>query len=503
MLKFRKIIAKYNENTLVFFLLLFATAVRLRNLSAPIYGSYTWRNTQTAWGIRSVANGVISPFAVELPVLGPPWIIPFEFPLFQLIAGVIARFTGLSVEVSGRLTSITFFISTAIVFYLISKYFFNQLISLLLLLIFLFNAHNLEYGSAVLIEYCAMFFSLSAFLFGLKYLSLFKPNYLILFYIFASIGALVKITTSVIWTLLGSIVLLFIQRSKLRDSLYLLGAGLLSIIPSLAWNYWADEQKSKSNFTYWLTSKNLRTWNFGTIRQRLNIFEWEKSVQQIFLPSVVGSSIVAFLLVVLAILFSKYPRRPVAFLALFSSGPIVFTNLYFVHDYYWTAVIPAFLIVLGFGLNALSNPEVVIAKSVALRIRLFQVIGVMGLVTASCLTPAGNIHFRVFIKEGLIESSTAVDTIKIHTQSSDRIIIIGEDWNPEILYYSNRKGLMVPSSFDPESFIDKDELGTIYKYIFWTMDELIQIKDAQKVVGDIPLVRITRNFFRIEPNLTN
>jgi len=170
--RFREIKAKYNENALVFFLLLFATAVRLRNLSAPISGSYTWRNTQTAWGIRSVANGAISPFAVELPVLGPPWKIPFEFPLFQLIAGVLARSTGLSVEVSGRLTSITFFISTAVVFYLISKYFFNQFISLLLLLIFLFNAHNLEYGSAVSIEYCAMFFSLSAFLFGLKYLSL-------------------------------------------------------------------------------------------------------------------------------------------------------------------------------------------------------------------------------------------------------------------------------------------------------------------------------------------
>ena len=107
-------------------LLIPAFVIRLRNLNSPLTGSYTFRNTQTAWGIRSVAEGVLSPFSVETPVLGPPWRIPFEFPLFQIIAGLFSRLTGLSVEVSGRLTALTFFITSAVFFYLILKKFFDQ-----------------------------------------------------------------------------------------------------------------------------------------------------------------------------------------------------------------------------------------------------------------------------------------------------------------------------------------------------------------------------------------
>ena len=107
------------EQLILTSLLVAAILVRFRNLETPISGSYTFRNTQTAWGIRSVANGALSPFSIETPVLGPPWKIPFEFPLYQMIAGLLSRVTGYSTVLSGRLTSLTFFIMAGVIFYCI------------------------------------------------------------------------------------------------------------------------------------------------------------------------------------------------------------------------------------------------------------------------------------------------------------------------------------------------------------------------------------------------
>ena len=43
------------------------------------------------------------------PVLGPPWSIPFEFPLYQWLAGGFHALTGYPLDQSGRLVSLVFF----------------------------------------------------------------------------------------------------------------------------------------------------------------------------------------------------------------------------------------------------------------------------------------------------------------------------------------------------------------------------------------------------------
>jgi hypothetical protein len=217
---------KTNEKLIVIGLLILAVLVRLRNLDSVISGSHTFRKTQTAWGIRSVANGVVSPFSVETPVLGAPWKIPFEFPLYQIIAGLFSRLTGMTNEASGRIVSIFFFVSTAIIFYMICRKFFEVATSIGTLVVFLFNSHNLEYGSSILIEYCALFFGLSAFLFAYRYLQTQNPRCLLYFSAAASLAALVKITTSIIWVFIGVIALIFIQKMKQKNrDLYSFGCN--------------------------------------------------------------------------------------------------------------------------------------------------------------------------------------------------------------------------------------------------------------------------------------
>ncbi len=494
---------KFREKITIVALLLLAVLARLRNLDSPISGSYTFRTTQTAWGIRSVADGALSPFSIQTPVLGAPWKIPFEFPFFQIVAGLFSRSTGFSVEASGRVISIAFFILTAIIFYIICRKYFEFITSSTVLIIFLFNSHNLEYGSSVLIEYCALFFALLAFLLAYNYFESHDSKFLVYFFPAASLAALVKITTSMIWVLIGVIVLAIIEKQKFKSSLLLFITAVVAHVPAYLWTRWADHQKASSPMTEWLTSKNLQEWNFGTLKQRIFYFDWQRTLGNIFFPSVIGGTFLALGLLILAVSFGKHRRASFCFLVLFVSGPMIFTNLYFVHDYYWTAVLPAFLFIVGAGLEVLPTAWIERGNPSNKQSNIFQVCVAVAIVVASWFSPYGMRHFDVFAKEGSISYSDddiaiAVEILTKHTSSDDNIIIVGADWNPQILYFSDRKGLMIPNGWDPETTLKQIDSIAPYRYIYFYSDALVDISFAQSVIGASRLEAISNNLFRIE-----
>lgn len=481
--------------------LLLAFALRLRNLDSPISGSYTFRNTQTAWGIRSVVEGHLSPFSIETPVLGPPWRIPFEFPLFQLFAGVFARFSGMSIEASGRLSSLLFFIATTAVLYIICRAYLSFPVSLAVVGLVLFCSHNLEYGSSVLIEYCALFFSLVAFFFARRFLFVSRKSTLFLFVVASATAGLVKITTSFVWVVVGSIALVIIERPSIRKSRTLIGLAILSHVPAVFWTRWADAEKSKSPMTKWLTSENLRTWNFGTFRQRLYYFDWHRAVSVEFLPSVVGLTSAAIALALVGLILGKNLRLSSAFTLILASGPLVFTNLYFVHDYYWTAVLPALAVLIGIGIEVLGQ---LIASRVDVskrRVGVMQVSVALVLACASWFSPYGARHFEVFAKPGSLTSfdgdvQTAVETIRKYTTPGDNIVVIGADWNPRILYFSDRKGLMLPNGFDPSAIRNSRDLGTLYKFAYFYVDHDVDSDTLRSIFGDVVIEHVENGLYR-------
>jgi hypothetical protein len=494
--------ASFNERAVLYFLAFLAVVVRLRNLDSPITGSYTFRTTQTAWGIRSVANGALSPFSVETPILGPPWKIPFEFPLYQMIAGFLSRFSGLSVEASGRLVSITFFVLSGYVLYRICRMFFSVGVSLLVYAIFLFNSHNLEYGSSVLIEYCAVFFSLAGFFFALNYCQSFLRKHLFLFLILGSIAALIKITTSVIWIVLGTCGALFIYRLKVRNAVVLGSVALASHIPAMLWTHWADTQKSKTFYTEWLTSSNLQNWNFGTAVQRLNYTEWHRSMIQTLFPSVLGSSLILVSLVIASLSFAKERKLSVVFLGLFIAGPMVFTNLYFVHGYYWTAILPALLLLIAPALETISHTlQKLLHYSPNRSITLGLMAGV-ALVLSSWFTVDGARYLNVLVKPGSLsyngdEFRVAAEEIQALTSVQDKLLVIGSGWDPRLLYFSNRRGLMIDAKWDPISVIGKSEFGHEYKYVYMFPPAAYDLTTVQNIFHGIPITQVGISLFEI------
>src|SRR3954452_9141958 len=130
----------------------------------------SWRETQTAlsayWLWREGPR-----LAYETPVLGAPWAIPFEFPLYQyLIAGL--RWLGVSIEVGGRLLSFAFFVATlAPLWILLKELRFKPETFLIVAILFLSAPICISVSRAVFIETTAVFFSVLWLAFIVLYLN--------------------------------------------------------------------------------------------------------------------------------------------------------------------------------------------------------------------------------------------------------------------------------------------------------------------------------------------
>jgi hypothetical protein len=93
-------------------LVLVSVAPRVVNLGEPLLEGNRFRQTQTAMTVWSMVEAGISPMAYPTPIVGPPWRIPFEFPLFQMTAALVAR-SGMGLDVACRVAAILWFYASA------------------------------------------------------------------------------------------------------------------------------------------------------------------------------------------------------------------------------------------------------------------------------------------------------------------------------------------------------------------------------------------------------
>ena len=99
------------------------------------------------------------------PVLGPPWSIPFEFPLFQWIVALLARM-GVGLDPAGRCISWAFGVLALLPLSRISTYF--DIDPWIVGCLYLASPLYLFWGSAFLIDTCALFFAASFLAYGLE-----------------------------------------------------------------------------------------------------------------------------------------------------------------------------------------------------------------------------------------------------------------------------------------------------------------------------------------------
>lgn len=417
--------------------------------SMPPVDASGFRQTQTALSIDWMVRG--GPWLDYLtPVLGAPWSIPFEFPLYQWLAAVLSSATGISADNSGRLVSTIFHVGCIWMVYRISLVVRpDRVLALCLAGAFAVSPLAQFWGRSVMIESTAVFFGL-LFVWAMARLHVQPRAWVGLVAIVAAmLGALIKITT---FFGFAAFTVLAVAWMVLREHGWrphwlathwkLLAGGALAALAALLaivlWLQHADALKAQSALGVQVTSEGLAGFNYGTLQQRLDPATWWGTIFKKRFSGPVGSNWV-FLIFLIAGLSIRQIRAPVVVLLLAYLMPMaVFTNLQVVHPYYQFAQLVFATSIVGLVLwwviqrgEAAGKP----GRGVALAIFLCLLSVGFGLVKS--------LKDMKEAREPTTISQIA-DLIRSDTPEQGVVMAFGDDWSSALPYRSGRRAVMIP-----------------------------------------------------------
>jgi hypothetical protein len=440
--------------------LLIATAITAlwamtQHLDKPLLGPHSFRQTQTAISAYYMAEDPSMFLDYITPVLGPPWQIPMELPIYQWIVARWHHLTDMALDPSGKLISIlAWFACLAPIVAIGRSLGLPRQVIALTLTIALASPLYLFWGAAFLIETTGLFLALCLIACALRVRESCSWQWLLLALLVGSLAASVKATTWAVAAGTGLLLVLFARGlPRLADgkpiTLSLL-ALLLPLLPGKIWLASGDSLKQANPFAREIilaSSDKQAAWNFGTWEQKLDPNFWQVIFRHVTDQLLVPLPLLGFIFLPVVIIAGAVlaPRRIpliLIFLAGFASGPIVFTNLYFEHSYYWCANGIWLLLAVGVALAGIwqYRPQSSWPKLAA--IGLTSVITISGFVTWSQRYLP--ILQSLPTQEALAEAWTR--PVQRIVPPSRTLLIVGNDWNPNSLYYAQRKGIAFPSA---------------------------------------------------------
>ncbi|MCG6205035.1 hypothetical protein LPW26_10335 [Rhodopseudomonas sp. HC1] len=445
-----------------------ALVVLFTGITNPVVDLHAFRQTQTALTAYTILKG--GPWlAYETPVLGYPWSVPFEFPIYQLLCAALA-WTGVPLDVAGRLVGFFFFLAVLLPLALLYKTAgFRRTTYLVTAILYLTSPLYLFWSRTFLVESCALFFSVSWLALTARYLA--TPNrYWLLSAIFCgSIATLAKSTTFPAFLLIGGILTVIRlwtclrteSRARLLRMATLTTANLLlPLVVGIVWVRYSDHVKADNPYGQLLTSERLKDWIYGnTAMLKISSLLWIDTVRNRVLSDVLGYSVPVGLVALGATLTA---RRQLAAAGLALIGFVVpflvFTNPHIVHNYYQYCNAIFLIAAVGFGLGQIYDSA---QRVIALGLTAAIVVGQL-LFFYERFAPYSTYDYS---KEPLLRVSQFAHD---HTAEDAALIVIGDSWSSGFPYYSQRRALVIPG---------------------WTKTPLLEsiLNDPQRFLGDAPL----------------
>jgi hypothetical protein len=451
-----------NSFALLVYFLALAAACLVFSLSwqQPILEMHGFRQTQTAisvyWGVKEGWQ-----LAYLTPIVGAPWSVPFEFPIFQWIVSVVWRMTDLSLDSAGRLSSFLFLVAGSGLVLTISRRLGAATApALITAAAFLLAPVNWFWGRTFMIESCALFFTLAYVLCVIDFSrldpSVGRVGRLValsaLTAVFATLSALSKTTTFAAPALVACVILgwqggrklLFSERAPSSSARILqfalpIGCTLFAIAIAVAWVAFSDSVKMQGPIAAQLSSANLQQWNWGTLEQRLGRPLWSETVWQRALPESVGHvTALVFLGAAIVALRGSLAWGAAIAVATYGLTFLLFPNLHIVHNYYQAA--NAFLLVIAAGL---------VLEACRRRGRLiFWALSALLLVNQIVEFRAryeGPTFASAKLRAENNPTASLALAAKQLTSPQEVLMIFGKDWSSEVAYYAQRKSITVPN----------------------------------------------------------
>jgi hypothetical protein len=418
-------------------LLLFTLLTRLPTLGQPLQEAHGFRQTQTAFIVREFHEHGISLAHPRTPVLGRSGEIPFELPLFEAIATVPANL-GLSIDAAVRLTGLLSFCVATVLLCLLARELFGARAAAVAGVWFVLSPFSILWSRAALIEYFVVACSLASALLLIRFLPSGSALTLAGGTVAGCAAMLTKPTTAVFWFLPVVAYAVVSRRGATGDLrrryLAVGGAGALALVLTALWTVHADSVKAADPATAWLTSRRLQDWNFGTWSQRLTLANWQRISDH---TATLLPALPAVLFVVAGVVVALASRRramALTVLAICVLPPLVFFNLYVVHDYYLVALTAQVCMVLGLGV------DVVLDRCRTRAHVLAVVTAAVVLVAAGAVTTADRWQVAY---DGDVAAPRLASVVRHYSDPSETVIIEGLDWDPSVPYYADRAAEML------------------------------------------------------------
>jgi hypothetical protein len=406
---------------------------------------HEFRQTQTAISIYYIVK---EGFRLDYltPVLGAPWSIPLEFPLYQwLVAGLVVL-TKMPLVQAGRLTSLLCFYAALVPIYvLLGRFVAARRHRLVFLSLLLASPFYIFWSRTVMIESLAVLLSVSFLALAVRRNERSNFAMRLAATLVGTLAALTKITTFVVFCV-PALLLLFAgwigakrqfltlssQARPILQDIVLVG---LPLAAAVGWTHYTDDVRGLNPMASFLRSDALESWYFGTLQQRLSWDTWEHLYSN-SMPSLVGIGHGLAPLACAALLALDRRRTKEAALCagFFLVGPLVFTNLYYVHDYYFYAV--GLFLVGGLGFLVVGLYE---SGRLGPLTRLLVITSVL---TSMYIGHVSTFHEN-FQRRNFITVQDFARAIQEWIPDEDDVLLVyGMDWNPALPYYAERRALM-------------------------------------------------------------
>jgi hypothetical protein len=412
-----------------------------RNLNLP---GCEFRQTQTAISAHFILQEKNYSLAYPTPVLGKPWSIPMEFPLYQWTVAKVAEKTGWPLTQVGRGVSLAcFYLGLPALFGLLCRLGLRRSRAAVVLCFVLCCPLYVFYARSFLIETMAWMFGLW---FLLGYVHAVEKRSLSWLAVAAVGGAgagLVKVTTlmallfpafswTLYWFWLDWRGAQGVSRAVALRARVAWCAAAVAVPFAAAW-WWvrySDLIKAQSPTGSFLQSAGMAGYNFG-VGVRFDPAIWAQHWRVIFhevttIPVLVAAGVAA-------VCFARARWWLIALLVFyFFAVQLMFPILYAWHEYYYVAI--AMLLAVAIGLALVGLLESRWPRWAAWA----AIIGVM-------LGQCWGYYTRYYAEQshwspGGSELSVALRQV---TEPNDVIIVAGNDWSSMLPYYAQRRALMI------------------------------------------------------------